>query len=112
MRSVDVVARLPVALQHAPHRKLGVLRPLAGSAALRVVEQQLYRCAGQRLAVHRAVENNVLHRVAAQRRGARLAEHPAHRVHDIRLAAAIGTDHADQLTGHMYRSWIDERLEA
>ena len=38
---VDVVAGVAVALEHALDRDLGVLRPLAGGAALGVVEEQL-----------------------------------------------------------------------
>ncbi len=112
VHAVDVVARLAVALQDALHRDLGVLRPLPGGAAQRVVEHQLDRGARHRRAVDRAVEDDVLHRVAAQRRGARLAEHPAHRVDHVRFAAAVRADHADQLARHMDRSWIDEGLEA
>jgi len=37
----------------------------------------------------------VLHRLAAQLRRLGLAEHPANRVHDVRLAASIRPDHAD-----------------
>src|SRR5688500_2961199 len=112
VRAVDVVGRLAVALQDAAHRDLGVLRPLAGGAALGIVEDQLDRGARERRPVERAVEDHVLHRIAAQRRGAAFAQHPAHRVDDIGLAAAVGADHADQLAGHVDRSWIDERLES
>ena len=73
VRAVDVVARLAVALQDALHRDLRVLRPLSGRAPLSVVEDQLDRGARKRRTVHRAVEDDVLHRVAAQRRRARLA---------------------------------------
>jgi hypothetical protein len=61
--------------------------------------------------VHRAIEDHVLHRVPAQGRGARLAEHPAHRVDHVRFAAAVRADDADQLAGNMDRGGIDERLE-
>src|SRR6267143_977420 len=112
VRAVDGVARLAVALQDALHGDLRVLRPLPGGAPLSVVEDQLDRRTRERRAVHRAVEDDVLHRVAAQRRGARLAKHPAHGVDDVGLAAAVRPDHADQLPRHMYRGGIDEGLEA
>src|ERR1700694_1282901 len=112
VHAVDVVARLAVALQDALHRDLRVLRPLSGRAPLSVVEDQLDRRARERLAGHRAVEDDVLHRVAAQRRGARLAEHPAHGVDDVGFAAAVRPDDADQLPWHVYRGGIDEGLEA
>src|SRR5262245_29404114 len=111
VRAVDEVARLAVALEHAAHRDLGILRPLPGRAALRIVEDQLDRGAPERLAVGGAVEDHVLHRVAAQRRGAALAEHPAHGVDDVRFAAAVGTDHAYQLAGEVNRGGIYEGLK-
>src|SRR5581483_8386268 len=112
VRAVDAVGRLAVALQRAPHRDLGVLRPLACRLAQAVVEHELDARPRDRLALRRAVEDHVLHRVAAQRRRARLAEHPAHRVHDVRLAAAVGADDADELAGDADGGRIDERLEA
>src|SRR5919197_6725142 len=111
VRAVDVVARLAVALEHALHRDLGVLRPLAGGAAERIVEGELYRGSGERRAVHRAVEDHVLHRVTAQRRSAALTEHPAHRVDHVRFAAAVRADDADQLAGDMNRCGIYEGLK-
>ena len=112
VRAVDVVAGLAVALQHALDRDLGVLRPLPRGAAQRVVEDQLDRGARERLAVARAVEDHVLHRIAAQRRGARFAQHPAHGVDDVRFAAAVRADDADQLAGNVDRGGIDEGLES
>ena len=96
---VDVVRRIPVARQHALDRDLGVLPPLAADAAQAVVEVELDRRAADGLALARAVEDHVLHRFAAQRRGLRLAEHPAHGVDHVGLAAAVGTDDADELAG-------------
>ena len=42
----------------------------------------------------------------------RLAEHPAGRIDHVRLAAAIGTDDADDLTREADLRGIDERLES
>ncbi len=111
VRAVDVVARLAVALEHPAHRELGVLRPLAGGPSLRVVEDELDRSARERLPVGRAVEDHVLHRVAAQRRRAALAEHPAHGVDDVRFPAPVGTDYSDELAREVNRGGIYERLE-
>jgi len=69
------------------------------------------RAARQRRTVHRAVEDHVLHRIAAQRRGARLAEHPAKRVDHVRLATAVRPDNADELAGNMNRCGIYEGLK-
>jgi hypothetical protein len=111
VRAVDVVVRLAVALQDALHRDFSVLRPLAGGAPERVVEAELDRGARERRAVERTVEDDVLHRVAAKRGRARLAEDPAHRVDDVRFAAAVRADDADPLAGHVNGGGIDERLE-
>ena len=109
---IDEVAAGAVARQHAAHRDLGVGAPLPGGAAFAVVEHHFDRRAGRRLAVARAVEDDVLHGLAAQLRGLGLAEHPTHRVDDVRFATAIGTHHAHQLAGHGNHGGIDEGLEA
>ncbi len=110
---VDVVgSRIPVALEHAPDRDLGVARPLPGGLAEAVVEDELHARAVYRLALPRAVEQHVLHGLAAQVPRGGFAEHPAHGVDDVRLAAAVGADDADQLAGDGDVSGIYERLEA
>src|SRR6185312_4833903 len=68
--------------------------------------------AADRLALTGAVEDDVLHRLAAQCGGLRFAEHPAHRIDDVRLAATVGSDDADELPRCADRRGIDERLEA
>ena len=108
---VDVVRRIAVARQHALDRELGVLAPLPANAALAVVEMQLDRRAAHRLALAGAVEDDVLHRFAAQRRRLRLAQHPADGIDDVRLAAAVRADDADELSGRADGRRVDERLE-
>ncbi len=108
---VDEVVRLPVALQDALDGNLGVARPLARGLAHRVVEHEFHARAGDGLALRRAVEDDVLHRLAAQRRGPALAEHPPDRVDDVRLAAAVRADHADEIAGNADGGGVDERLE-
>ena len=109
---VDVVARVAVAREHALDRDLGVLAPLPADAPGAVVEVQLDRGAADRLAVTGTVEDHVLHRLAAQRRGLRFAEHPAHGVDHVGLAAAVRADDADELSGRADGGGIDEGLEA
>ena len=109
---VDVVARVAVARQHPLDRDLGELRPLAAGAVVGVVEHQLDAGAAGLLARGGAVEDHVLHRLAAQLGGARFAEHPAHRIHDVRLAAAVGPDDADELAGQQEVGGFGEGLEA
>ena len=109
---VDVVAAGAVAREHAPHGDLGELVPLATSTVVCVVEHQFHAGAAGRLTCGGAVENNVLHRLAAQLRRLGFAQDPAHRVHDVGLAAAIGTDHAHQLARQHEGRGLDEGLEA
>ncbi len=54
------------------------LAPLAARAVVAVVEHQLHAGAAGRLAVRRAVEDHVLHALAAQLAGLALTQHPAH----------------------------------
>ena len=108
---VDGVGGVAAAVEHALDRNLGVLRPLPGGAPELVVERQLDRGARRRLAGARAVEDHVLHGFAAQMLGRRFAEHPAHRVDDVRLAAAVRPHHAGQLRGDGNDGGVDETLE-
>src|SRR5882724_2180620 len=101
VRVVDEVGRFAVPLQHALDRDLGVLGPLAGGPRQAVVEGQLDARPRDGLAQRRAVEDHVLHRVAAQGLRARFAEDPADGVDDVRLAAAVRADHPDQLSRYV-----------
>ncbi len=109
---VDVIGGVAAAVEHALDRDFGVLRPLAGGAPEFVVERQFDRGARRRLARARAVEDHVLHGLAAQVLGRRFAEHPAHRVDHVRLAAAVRPHHAGQLRGDRNDGGIDETLES
>src|SRR6185436_10423841 len=70
------------------------------------------RRAADGLAVTGAVEDDVLHRLAAQRGCLRLAEHPAHGIDDVGLAATVGTDDSDELAWCGDRRRVDERFES
>ena len=63
---IDVVLGLAAARQQALDRQFRVLRPLAGNPPERVIKHQLDGSSRNRLAPARTVENNVLHRLAAQ----------------------------------------------
>ena len=76
-----------------------------------VVEDELDARAVYRLALPGAVEEHVLHGFAAQVLGGGFAEHPAHGVDDVRFAAAVGPDDADELARGGNASGIDEGLE-
>ena len=109
---VDVVAAGTVAREHALDGDFGELAPLAAGAVVAVVEHQLHAGAAGRLAAGGAVEDHVLHGLATQLAGLGFAQHPAHGVHDVGLAAAVGADHADQLARQLEIGGLGERLEA
>ena len=109
---VDVVAAVAVARQHALDGDLAILVPLAAGPVVLVVEHQFHTGAAGRLATGGAVEDDVLHRLAAQFAGLGLAQHPAHRIHDVGLAATIGPHHAHQLAGQEEVGRFGKRLEA
>ena len=110
--AVDVIAARAVARQHALDGDLGEAVPGPAGAAFGVVERELDAGAAGGLAQVRAVEDHVLHRLAAQLARLAFAEDPAHRVDDVRLAAAVGADDADELAGKLEMGRLDERLEA
>ena len=105
---IDEVTRLPVAGQHALDRHFGIDGPGAAKSGHRIVENQLDTGPPRLLALGRAIEDHVLHRLAAQLGRPRLAEHPPDGVHDVGFAAAVGADHADQLARHLEGGRIDE----
>ena len=108
---VDVIRRVTVAAQHPLDRQLGVAAPLSTDPTLAVVEEELHRGTADRRALARAVEDDVLHRLAAQRGRLGLAQDPTHGIDDVRLAAAVGADDADELSGSSDAGRVDERLE-
>src|SRR3984957_11100387 len=66
----------------------------------------------QRFALAGAGKYDIFHLGAAEAFGGLLAEHPAHRVEDVRFAAAIRTHHArDPLTRESHLCAITEGLE-
>ncbi len=109
---VDVVAAAAVAGQNALDGDLGELVPLATGTGVLIAEHELDAGTTGRLALARSVEDHVLHRFAAQLGRLAFTEHPAHCVHDVRLAAAVRADHADQLAGQLKVGGVGERLEA
>ena len=108
---VDEVAAAAVARQHALHGDFGEAAPRPAGTAVLVAERQLDARAARRLAQPRAVEDHVLHRLAAQLAGLALAQHPAHRVHDVGLAAAVRPDDPDQLPRQLEVGGLGEGLE-
>ena len=66
MQVIEEIGRFAVALEHTLDRDLRVRRPGPGCLAETVVEDQLDAGTADRLAIARAIENDVLHVFAAQ----------------------------------------------
>ena len=111
-RSVQPVRGLSFAHELAAHRDLVVRGEAAADPAVQVVEDQLDARAAHRLARPRSVEHDVRHGVAAQAARRDLAHHPADRVDDVGLAAAVRPDDPDDVAGELDGGGIDEGLEA
>ena len=100
-RTVEEIIGLAVAPDLAPDRHLGVLRVRPAEAAVAVVEHQLDDGLAHRLASGSAVEDHIGHGFAAQALGRALAHHPAYRVDDVGLAAAVRADDGHQIARQM-----------
>ena len=87
-------------------------RVLAGQGVVGVIEDQLDAGLGHRFAGIGAVEDDVGHRLAAQVLRRTLAHHPAHRIDDVGLAAAVGADDRRHVAREIHRGGVDEGLEA
>ena len=109
---VDQIRRRAVACEHAFDGDLRVLTPLSARAPGRIVEYQFHARASGRFAQTGAVENHVLHRLAAQFGRFGFAKHPARRVDDVRFAATVRADDTDQLAGNGEVRRVNEGLEA
>ena len=111
-RPVQPVRGLPFVGELAAHRDLVVRGEAAPGPAVQIVEDQLDAGAAHRLARPRSVEYDVRHGVAAQAARRDLPHHPADRVDDVGLAAAVRPDDADDVAGELDGGGIDEGLEA
>ena len=110
--AVEVVVALAVAADQAPDRDFVEGGELAADGVVAVVEDQFDRGLRDGLARRRAGEDHVGQRIAAQAAGRAFAHHPAHRVDDVGLAAAVGADHAGHVGRQVQRGGVDEGLEA
>ena len=109
--AVEVVLALAVAADGALDRDLVERGVLAGDGVVGVVEDQFDGGLADRLARSRTGEDHVGQRVAAQAAGRAFAHHPAHRVDDVGLAAAVGPDHAGHVGRQVQGGRIDKGFE-
>ncbi|MNO83023.1 hypothetical protein D3C76_743130 [compost metagenome] len=106
--AVEEIRVLAVAGDFAANGNLRIGGILADQGAVGVVEHQLDTRLADRLAAGRAIEDDIGHRFAAQVLGRAFAHHPAHRIDDVGLAAAIGPDHRRHVAGEVDRGRVDE----
>ena len=109
---VDEISRFALTRQLPLDAHLGILPPRPLQTVVAVVKHQLHRSPRRRTARRRTVKNHVLHTLAAKLLRRSLAQHPAHRVNHIRLAAAVRPDDRNKLPRHMNRSRVGKRFEA
>ena len=109
---VDVITAVAVAGQHTLDGDLCKLTPLTTGAVVIVVKDQLDAGAAGGFSGSGAVENHVLHGLTTQFRRLGLAQHPAHRIHDVGFAATVGANHAHQLPGQQKVGRFSKRFEA
>ena len=108
MDVINVIRRIAVALQQALDGNFTVAGPLPTGLAQAIVENEFHARAVHRLPVARTVEEHVLHGFPAQVFCRRFPQHPAYGVNNVRLAATVGTNNADELSGHRYMRRIDK----
>src|SRR5579884_84652 len=85
---------------------------VGGQAAAAVVEGHRHLGQAEAAAHGRAIEDDIGHVAATQALGALLAQHPAHRVHYIRLTRPVRAHNSGDASGEVEDSLIGERFEA
>ena len=111
-RVVEKVLGGAVPRNDAAHGDFVVAGKGARDSAVRVIERKFHTRHTHGFAIARPVEDDIDHRVAAQRLGRGFAEHPANRVDDVRFAATVRADNAHQIAWKLDGRGIHERLEA
>ncbi len=110
--AIDAIDRAGLALDAARHFDGVVFVPGAGRGAIGVVDEERDLGHVARRAPARAGEDHVVHLAAAQRGRARFAHHPAQRIEQVGLAAAIGADHGGQAGFDVKLGRLHEGLES
>ena len=108
---IDKVTTGAITREYTAYRNLSVYTPLPHGSTFGVIKYQLDRGTPCGFAIARAVKNHVLHGFTTQFRGLSFAQHPAYRIDNIRLTAAIRANHANQLTRYGNHRSVNKRLK-
>ena len=107
-RAVELVLRVTLAEERAGDRDLG---ELDREQPRGVVDRERDLGAAERGTIGGAREDDVVHLAAAQRARALRAEHPRHRVDEVRLARAVRAHHDGHAGLELEGGLVGERLE-
>ena len=109
---VDEVAGAALSREHTLDGNFSKLIPRPASPRQAVVEDKFNTRTTRWFAKTRAVEDDVLHRLATQFAGLAFAQHPAHSVDDVGLAATVGANHAHALPRQLEGGGFSKGFEA
>ena len=112
LRAVDEVLAVALPIEAASDRDLGVGGVLGGGQPVGVVEGERHLREAVRATALRAVEDDVLHGLAAEVPGGLLAHGPADRVDDVGLAASVRPHDRRDVVVDVDDGPVHERLEA
>ena len=109
LHAVDRVLALAGAEERAADGDLG---EIDRQQPLRVVDGEHHLGTTEGGATGGAVEDDVVHLLAAHGLRGLCAEHPGDRIHDVGLARAVGADHHGHAGLELHRGGVGEGLEA
>ena len=109
---VDVVTAVAIAREHTLDRDFFKLVPLTTCSVRLIVKHQFHTGTAGGFACVGAVENHILHGLAAQFTGTTFTQDPTHGINDVRFTTTIGAHHADQLAWQQKVGGVGKRFEA
>src|SRR5262245_9361001 len=109
---IHPIGRTRLALDAARHFELVAIVELGRRSAGAVVDEQRDLGGVARRTILRACEDHILHGRTAHAFVGHVAHGPAQRLKQVRLAAAVGSDHAGQAGFDQELGWLDKGFEA
>ena len=112
LHPIEKIGALRFTGNTAADRDFGVAGVFTLQGAVTVIKYQLNTGLSNRFAGIGAIENHIGHCFAAQVFRRTFAQHPAHRINNIRLTAAIGPHHRGHIAWKACRSGINKGFKA